>query len=443
MNESTDTTQQPGQPGGPDSEPSGGGAPPPTPPLRPPLRRSVADRKIAGVAGGLGRYFNIDPLIFRVVLVTLAIFGGSGLLLYAIGWLLIPEDGEDESEASRLINGRATAKIVGAVILAIVGLIAVGNFAQTGFGFGGFAALLAIGAAAYLISRGDMGWRPNQQPAPTAPATQGQSGPASHPPAPYSPAPYGPPAPGAYGQTPGTAYAAGPVAAAGTTPPAPPTWNAPPTWTPPPPRPREPRSPLGRVTVSIAALAAAALVSWNIATVHDVPAEVVIASCLGIVALGLIVGAFVGRARGLIALGIILAVAASIAGVTSDINFHGGAGERRWAPQTVAAVEAHGPYRLGIGSSELDLSNLDIPAGGTLGVDVRQGIGDLTVILPAGVAVEAAAEVHVGALRVLSAPRESGTDMHVRVADPDGASPLIVLNTDLGVGEVEVRRATS
>jgi phage shock protein PspC (stress-responsive transcriptional regulator) len=86
MNDTTDTT-----------EPS----PTTAPASRPPLRRSLSDRKIAGVAGGLGRYFNIDPLIFRVVLVTLAVFGGSGLLLYAIGWLLVPEDGVNESEDSR------------------------------------------------------------------------------------------------------------------------------------------------------------------------------------------------------------------------------------------------------------------------------------------------------------------------------------------------------
>ena len=71
---------------------------------RPLLRRSVSDRKIAGVAGGLGRYFDIDPLIFRVVLVVLAVFGGSGLLLYAIGWLLIPEEGESRSPAERLLS---------------------------------------------------------------------------------------------------------------------------------------------------------------------------------------------------------------------------------------------------------------------------------------------------------------------------------------------------
>ena len=90
MNETTDTTRSRATPAAPPSHrPS-----PRRPTPRPPLRRSIADRKVAGVAGGLGRYFNVDPLIFRVVFVTLAIFGGSGLLLYAVGWLLVPEDGD-------------------------------------------------------------------------------------------------------------------------------------------------------------------------------------------------------------------------------------------------------------------------------------------------------------------------------------------------------------
>ena len=43
------------------------------------LRRSVTDRKIAGVAGGLGRHLNIDPTVLRVLFVVLCFFGGAGL----------------------------------------------------------------------------------------------------------------------------------------------------------------------------------------------------------------------------------------------------------------------------------------------------------------------------------------------------------------------------
>ena len=54
---------------------------PPPPAPRPPLRRSQSDRVLAGVAAGFARWLGIDPVIVRVVLVVLAVFGGSGLLL--------------------------------------------------------------------------------------------------------------------------------------------------------------------------------------------------------------------------------------------------------------------------------------------------------------------------------------------------------------------------
>jgi phage shock protein PspC (stress-responsive transcriptional regulator) len=55
--------------------------------------RSTNDRKIAGVAGGLGRAFGVDPVLIRVGFVIATIFGGFGLLLYVLGWLLLPADG--------------------------------------------------------------------------------------------------------------------------------------------------------------------------------------------------------------------------------------------------------------------------------------------------------------------------------------------------------------
>ena len=60
------------------------------------LRRSGTDRYIAGVAGGLGRHFDIDPTVIRVVLVVLTFFGGAGILLYGVIWLFVPEDGQDQ-----------------------------------------------------------------------------------------------------------------------------------------------------------------------------------------------------------------------------------------------------------------------------------------------------------------------------------------------------------
>lgn len=53
--------------------------------------RSRTNRKIAGVCGGLGEYFNIDPTLIRILFLGLLIFGGGGLLLYLIIWLAADE----------------------------------------------------------------------------------------------------------------------------------------------------------------------------------------------------------------------------------------------------------------------------------------------------------------------------------------------------------------
>lgn len=54
------------------------------------LRRSKTDKMIAGICGGLGKYFGVDPTILRLVFVLLMIFAGTGLLAYLIMWLVIP-----------------------------------------------------------------------------------------------------------------------------------------------------------------------------------------------------------------------------------------------------------------------------------------------------------------------------------------------------------------
>lgn len=53
--------------------------------------RSRSDRKIAGVAAGLGEYFDIDPLLMRLIFVILALAGGGGVLIYIILWIITPD----------------------------------------------------------------------------------------------------------------------------------------------------------------------------------------------------------------------------------------------------------------------------------------------------------------------------------------------------------------
>lgn len=56
------------------------------------LFRSAADRKLAGVCGGIGEYFGIDPTMVRIGWVVFCLLGGSGVLAYILCALIIPEE---------------------------------------------------------------------------------------------------------------------------------------------------------------------------------------------------------------------------------------------------------------------------------------------------------------------------------------------------------------
>jgi phage shock protein PspC (stress-responsive transcriptional regulator)/predicted membrane protein len=85
------------------------------------LTRSSSDKLIGGVAGGLGRYFGVDPILFRIAFVVLTFAGGVGILAY-IGLLaFVPADDD-----SRPFGQRRDANMIGAVLLGIVVLLILG-----------------------------------------------------------------------------------------------------------------------------------------------------------------------------------------------------------------------------------------------------------------------------------------------------------------------------
>lgn len=55
------------------------------------LSRSRNDRKLAGVCGGIAEYYGWDPTLVRVAWIVLTLLGGSGILIYLIMWLVMPE----------------------------------------------------------------------------------------------------------------------------------------------------------------------------------------------------------------------------------------------------------------------------------------------------------------------------------------------------------------
>jgi phage shock protein PspC (stress-responsive transcriptional regulator) len=69
-----------------------------------PLCRPIHDRMLAGVGAGIARYFGVDVTVVRIVLAVLAVVGGVGVPLYLAGWLLIPDEGSEQSIASEFIQ---------------------------------------------------------------------------------------------------------------------------------------------------------------------------------------------------------------------------------------------------------------------------------------------------------------------------------------------------
>ena len=68
------------------------------------LYRTKTERKIAGVCTGLGEYFNLDPVLIRLIMVLLIFAYGIGILIYIIGWIIIPEKEEE-------VNSQAGEKL--------------------------------------------------------------------------------------------------------------------------------------------------------------------------------------------------------------------------------------------------------------------------------------------------------------------------------------------
>jgi phage shock protein PspC (stress-responsive transcriptional regulator) len=337
-----------------------------------PLYRDPADQKFAGVCAAVARFTDTDPVIWRIVVVVLALFGGSGVVLYLLGWLLIPKLGEDGSAAESWLSrrGHTTTPKTLAIIGLLGAVLLVGM--DDGNGVGVIAVLLLL---IYLVRRERK----------TNPVT----------------------------------YAAPADAVA---------------WTPPPPVVRE-RSALGLATLSAATLLAGIL-SWaSLSGVDTLTVGRIVAAALVVVGAGLVIGTWYGRARWLIAVGILLSLA--LGGIAladrGDVTLRGGAGQRTWV-----VGEHSDRFRLGVGEATLDLRQVrpgsHVTAAGSV------SLGHLIVIVPDGVAVRVHAKVRVGEIAAFGKSVADGSDGVSRdlVFGPPG-DPQIEVDANVGTGQVEVR----
>ena len=69
------------------------------------LVRKADGSMVAGIAAGLGEYFGLDVTLLRVLFVVFTIFGGAGLIIYIVMWILVPKEGTGTSVAEDVVGG--------------------------------------------------------------------------------------------------------------------------------------------------------------------------------------------------------------------------------------------------------------------------------------------------------------------------------------------------
>lgn len=448
----------------------------PAPATRPPTRRLVRirdDKKIAGVTTGLGWYFGVDPVLFRIGFVALAIGGFVAVPVYLAAWLLLPESSRAEESGlpvtsslpmgglrERLRVDRDDPRSWLTVGLGVLCLVMIGAQIDSFSGELLLGAILVGLGALLFLDRDEQAPGPppppaaDQPPTSTAPVdttTTASDAPVRDaPPEQREPADAGPDGPGRPAQ-PRSAYDAS--YAAGSRP-----GFGPGRWPHGGPGPRsgpwghggpgprgrrarrsaEPRSILGRLAVGLSLLAvgAAALLD-RVGLVELTPISGT-ALVVGVIGLALLVGSRFGRARLLIPLGLVatLALAGMNAAAGFDLRFGSGIGER--AVTVVTADDLADRYELFLGEMVLDLRDLELSEDASIEAHITAG--RLEVILPQDLAASVGGSMTAGEYTILGS-RDEGTGLVIDVPRPDWQDgPTLDIQIDVTFGEVLVRR---
>jgi phage shock protein PspC (stress-responsive transcriptional regulator) len=383
MSEHTETTADINQPA---SQPSA--------PSTRRLTRRDEGKVVAGVASGLGDYFGVDPVIFRILFVVLAVAGGAGFLLYALAWVLIPSASSAVSVGERAL-GRAGGRISTVVGIALLAAGAVWLVSGAGIWDPGIVWAIALIAIGVILLKEDE----KRAPPPSGP-----------------PPPPGPAAGGAPPDDTTTAIAPPPAMAVA--------------------RPPKQRSYLGRLTIGIALLVLGATSILDNLGAFDASIEDYIALGVATIGAGLIVGAWRGRSRGLIVLGILLLPLLFVASLV-DVPLRGGVGDRVFRPLSAAA--ASGEYRMGAGEMRIDLTSLGNDEEG-IDVIASIGAGTMRILVPEGRRVTV--DGHAGAGRIeIFGRADDGVDVDLdHSTGNDTSTGEIHIDIDIGLGEVTVQR---
>jgi phage shock protein PspC (stress-responsive transcriptional regulator) len=406
---------------------------------RPRLERLRSDRVIAGVASGFARHLGIDAAWVRIGFVVTTLFGGAGFLAYLVAWLAIPEEGESDSVLTT--RARHTPNIgswVGIGLIVLAGLILVGN---TGLVDGEIVFAGGLIALGILLYRGDIGSGSDRgsDDGPDRGSDDWPDSGSDHRSDRRSDR--DDESPQATRHMPPVPVYSSPMTAHGVAteiPPTPPPPAEPlppaPAFQPKPPKPRTPPSPLGRLTMATLLIVIGVMGVGQSAGWWDPLARHYAGAVLVILGAGLVTGTLFGRARWLIAVGLVSAPFL-FAGALLDVPLDGGFGDPRYSPDSVAQLEPE--YRLIGGEMILDLSNLELEAGDSYEVDASVAFGRLEVRIPDGVGVNVTAEVNGGEITIDGERVNEGINLDENVIYE--GTGMIDLDLHVGFGEMNVR----
>src|SRR5947199_4144013 len=122
------------------------------------LERSRSDRMVAGVCGGLARYFDIHPAFFRVGFVVLTLLGGAGIVIYLAAMLVMPDEGQHDSIVSAAIRDRRDRPwpLIAVGLLAVAAVILLSHATLWPHG-DAWLPFLLVGAAILWVTRSRKG----------------------------------------------------------------------------------------------------------------------------------------------------------------------------------------------------------------------------------------------------------------------------------------------
>lgn len=397
----------------------------------PGLVRPLKRRIITGVASGLADYWNVSPVLTRIGFVLLTFAGGLGFFLYAAGWLLIPNDDGTESIAEEALRkARSGESHVGIILIGLAGLIGVSSIGGVD---GGLAWAVALGVVGYLLYRGDFGQAANDDQPPS-----GSNRPTN-----------------AYRSDQVSSVVSHQETAEGNGPPPLPPRNERPARPPRPPRtprPRRERSILGRLSL------AAGLITIGIMALFDTAGATVefrhyIGAMLVVVSVGLLIGAFAGRARWLVLIGLLLLPVAAVSRWVPNGDWLVSIDNAEQVvidPTTVSDLKARYEYEAGdvtfdlrnLGSEafnlEIDMKAGDltvlVPDNTDSTIDVTLGVGQVTVEVGDGPQPQLEIQVGIGEINT-SGPDQGGLGLDY-ILPGDSASNVTI---DLGIGQVNLR----